>query len=531
MAENKINRVVFVFPPFVRPFCMPVGISYIKSYAEKHLPDIKFKCLDLNSVFHDMIFEHYKNNNSAKDFVDAFNFFKNNREINFDLKDAEKHSSVFLRVLNNVYSKYASFFSEMINGKRHLNNLMKRMCRIVLKQKPDVVGISVNYDLQWHFSLVMGLILKQRGVKVVFGGNFFSTLSNKKFFPLSMDFAVIGEGENSFVEVIKSLNKNSSVDDVPGVMFWKNNSVIVNNPKPLENLDSIPFPDYSWFNPREYFMPRPVLPILTSRGCYWRKCAFCVHHKNFLGYRQRSVENVIDELRFHLSCGLRYFNFVDEMISAQRFEQISDAVKKNNLNINFIGMAKPTKDFTYDIFKKMFDAGCRMMLWGVESGNQRILDLIDKGTKVEDMKKVLEDCSRAGIKNHVFLIFGFPTETYDELLDTLKFVKSNKDVLDCVNKGPFALQAGSEVFANPAKFGITNIHNKNKVLNRYKYDVRSGLSFDEKENFAVKFADFCESFNALPVYMGSCREHALIVYSEKLEEFNKFKRNVHFLPK
>lgn len=526
-----MNKVVLVFPPFVKPFCIPMGISYLKSYTEKYLNGVKVKCLDLNSVFHEMLLIHYENNPSAEEFVKAFKFFKQTREINFDLVQANKNAVVFLPILNNVYARYVSFFIEMLNGKRKMNNLIKKLCSIILNQKPDVVGISISYDMQWHLSLIIGLILKQRGVKVVFGGNFFSTNTINKFFPLSMDYAVVGEGENSFVELLKAIKNNSSVDDVPGVVHVKDNKIVINEPKPLIDLDEIPFPDFSWFNPREYFTPKPVLPVLTSRGCYWRKCAFCIHHKNFLGYRQRSIKNVIDELRFHSKCGVKYFNFVDEMISAQRFEQIADEIIKEELNIKYIGMAKPTKDFTYSIFKKMYDSGCRMMLWGVESANQRVLDLINKGTNVSDIKNALEDCARAGIKNHVFLIFGFPTETYDELMDTLRFVQDNKDILHCVNKGPFALEAGSEIFDNPEKFSITRIHDREKILNKYKYETSKGLSYDEKEHYSLRFASFCESFNALPIYMGSFREHALIVYSEKLEEFDRLKRDIHLLPK
>ncbi|MBN1644914.1 radical SAM protein [Candidatus Woesearchaeota archaeon] len=526
-----MTNVVLILPPFVKPFCIPVGISYLKSFAEKFLPDVKIKCLDLNSVFHDIVLKYYENKPEAEDFIKAFDFFKNTRNSDFDFDDLKKHSAVFLPVLNNIHAKYVSFFQEMINGKRHMNRLAKTLASMILKQRPDIVGFSVNHDFQWHISLVLGLILRNKGVKVVFGGNFFSVNGEKKFFPAAMDFAIVGEGENSFVELLKAIENNSGLDSVPGLIYIKDNKIVNNEPKPLTNLDEIPLPDYSWFNPREYFTPKPVLPILTSRGCYWRKCAFCVYHKNFLGYRQRSIQNVVDELRFHKKCGIDCFNFVDEMISAQRFEQIADEIKKQEININYIGMAKPTSDFTYEIFKKMFDSGCRMMLWGVESANQRVLDLINKGTVVNDIKKVLEDCAKAGIKNHVFLIFGFPTETKEELLDTLNFVYQNKDVIHCVHKGSFALEAGSEIFNNPEKYCISFIHNKDKILNKYRYDVNRGVKYSEKEHYSLKYAEFCESFNPLGGFIGSLREHALIIYSDRAKDFNRLKRNVHFLPK
>ncbi|MBD3361738.1 radical SAM protein [Candidatus Woesearchaeota archaeon] len=526
-----MTKAVLVFPPFVKPFCIPVGISYLKAYAEKHVKDVKIDCLDLNQTFHDIVLRHYESKPEAEDFVEAFKFFKENRNVNFDLEEAKKHHKNFLPVLNNIYAKYVSFFKEMLNGQRKMNNLIKRLGQIIVKQKPDVVGFSVNHDLQWHLALILGLILKQRNIKVVFGGSFFSTNPEKKFVPLMMDYLITGEGENSFTELIKAIKEKKELDNVPGLIYVKDNELKINAPKLIDNLDEIPFPDYSWLNPREYFTPKPVLPILTSRGCYWRKCAFCTHHKNFLGYRQRSIQRVIDELKFHKATGVSYFNFVDEMISASRFEQVAEGINEQGLDINYIGMAKPTKEFTYDIFKKMYNSGCRMMLWGVESGNQRVLDLINKGTNVEDIQKVLQDCARAGIKNHVFLIFGFPTENLEELKDTLNFVYNNKDVIHCVHKGPFALEAGSYIFEHPEEFGISQIHDADKLLNKYRYDVDSGLSCDEKEHYSLKYADFCESFSCLGNFIGSLREHALILYSERAEEINKLERNVHFLPK
>jgi hypothetical protein len=116
-------------------------------------------------------------------------------------------------------------------------------------------------------------------------------------------------------------------------------------------------------------------------------------------------------------------------------------------------------------------------------------------------------------------------------MDTVKFVYDNRDVIHSALKGPFTLEFGCPVFNDPEKFGITKIHNKEKVLNKYDYEVNKGMTLAEKEKYCLEFAPFFESFNPLTFYMGSSREHALIVYSEKAEEFDKLKREVHLLPK
>src|SRR5690242_18243013 len=111
--------------------------------------------------------------------------------------------------------------------------------------------------------------------------------------------------------------------------------------------------------------------------------------------------------------------------------------------------------FGRELLGKMYDSGCRFILWGVESGCQRILDLMDKGTKVSETEQVLEDARAAGLKNHVFVIFGFPTETQEELQLTLDLLARHKAAIAMVHRGVYELEPGSPAFAHPEKFSIT----------------------------------------------------------------------------
>ncbi len=122
-----------------------------------------------------------------------------------------------------------------------------------------------------------------------------------------------------------------------------------------------------------------------------------------------------------------------------------------------------------------------MVIWGVESGNQRILNLMKKGTNVLDVKKVLKQSSDAGIKNVTYIMFGFPTETKEEFLDTINFLKENTDNIDLVSTSIFGLQKESKMFGEPENFGIKNVcEEKRTVLEpKISYEIISGLTKKE----------------------------------------------------
>ena len=102
---------------------------------------------------------------------------------------------------------------------------------------------------------------------------------------------------------------------------------------------------------------------------------------------------------------------MDDVIAASRFSQLADAILAAGLKLYYYAMAKPVKQFDYSVLSKMHQSGCRYLMWGVESGSQRVLDLMDKGIRIPEVDAVLNDTRKAGVRNHVFVMGGFPTET------------------------------------------------------------------------------------------------------------------------
>ena len=387
----------------------------------------------------------------------------------------------------------------------------------LLVNKPDIVGFSLMFEEQFYCSALIAKILKKldKNIKIVFGGYVANTGYEELFNNQFIDFIVLHEGEESLLGLMKALDGEQDINQVPNLVYRENGKIVTTEPKMITNLDEIPFPDFSDFDLNAYFSPAPLVSILGSRGCYWRRCTFCVHHKSYFGkYRAASAKRVVDEIEHHVNNGVKHFDFVDEMISAKRFRQIGEDIIKRGLEVYYYALAKPTVDFTQETFEIMYKSGCRYIIWGVESGCQRILDLIDKGTKVEDMSVVLRTSASAGIKNHVFLIVGFPSETKEELRKTLNFLYENKDSIHAVHKGIFSLHKGSLIHENPEKFYISKVYDSQFSMRPVKYEVSQGLNPKYLERCNRYYGEkYFTHFSYFSPFTTALRGHALFHYS------------------
>lgn len=518
-----------VFSPFARP-ALPLGIATIKAYVENN-SNFKVKCFDMNAKYYNTLYEAIRDNKINELNKTGFQIDGQARETFLKwVSILTTRNDAFFN--ENVYDLSAMTFNayfDKMNGLFHkacsnsiIDNgpapwFIREYADQLLRNSPDVVGFSIMVPDQFCFSVLVARLLKAANnkIKVVLGGYIptliYRDILNHKCF----DFIVVNEGEKTFLDLLRAFDKDKEIDNIANLAFRKKGEIVLTEPSVIEDLDEVAFADFSDLDKESYFAPDAVVPILTSRGCYWRRCTFCVHHKSYFNkYRSASVKHVVDELEYHVSNGSRYFNLVDEMISASRFRKISEEVIRRDLEINYYALAKPTCDFTKDILDVMYKSGCRYIIWGVESGCQRILDLIDKGTVVEDMSDVLTNSSFAGIKNHVFLIIGFPTETREELKQTLDFLYELKDHIHAVHKGAFLLKTGSTVYEHPEKFGITKIYPANSPMESVKFDVSEGIKQDELQAYVAFYGkNYFKHFNYFSDYLVINRNHALYLYS------------------
>jgi len=207
----------------------------------------------------------------------------------------------------------------------------------------------------------------------------------------------------------------------------------------------------------------------------------------------------------------RFFNFFDEMIPPGRLRRLSMRLLREDLEVFFSAYAKPVKAFDRALMSLSFEAGCRVVLWGVESGSQKVLDLMKKGTRVKDMEQALRASHEAGLRNLLFIMFGFPGEEFEDFTETIDFLKRNQGHIDTISKGLFMLIEGCQVQKQPERFFIRKMRpmadNYSGAIS-YDFETTRGLDRRKVQKLYKKHLPFLEKLGISP-RLGVYREHLL----------------------
>lgn len=514
---------LFVFPN------LPLGIAFIKAYAET-MGDYRVTCHDLSQHWFNAVIRALDEGTAAfrfedeQDFVAAAKLFQGGGAGFYD--DASQNAAA------ECMSKYRSLVCDFLD--RRCTAIHKQdgalpwyvldYARRILSSNPAVVGLSVTFTNQFHFSALLARAIKTLAphVTVVFGGGFFNKVNLEGFLARPfVDYVILNEGETAFLQLLEALNGKGSVAEIPGIAFrdGEGRYVIEENDFSIKH-DTLPYADFSDFDLGAYFNPEPVIPLISSRGCYWRRCTFCDHFASFAGtYKVQSITRVVDEIEHHIkTSGARHFTFVDEMISAKRFKKISDEILARGLDLVYYALAKPTADFTPEIMETMYRAGCRCIYWGQESGNERMLELMDKGNTVESSRDTLRIASEAGIRNHLFMIVGFPSETRDDLDETLGFLYENRTYVDKILANPFVLKKGTPTFDQSQRFGITQVFDTRSICHHelIRYHVGKNMIGSAEADRMCHYlqAEYFDLFSARGRYFGTPRDHIIVIYGD-----------------
>jgi hypothetical protein len=531
MPRDK--TAVIVFPPFNTPTSPPLGAAMLKGFVERELPDWRVKILDLNLWLFDRLLtlleagefsldpEVFENpSRAAAELLAATAAFRGkNPEAFYDRPDLyNRYGEVFL-AFTETYTKVLNDACDRYEAGERQAPIVQEMLDVILAEQPDVVGFSMIFSNQLPVGALLGKLLRTRHrLPVAFGGSCFADAAEHflNWYPESADVVIAGEGEDALKHLLMDF---SAKDHVPGAVWFDSNRTIRKTEKAYsKSIDYYGAPDFSDTDPRRYFSPEPLVPLLLSRGCYWRRCTFCVHYRSAgLTYRMHSMDFTIDMLRGFAEKGIRHFAFIDEMISPPHFIRLARAIKEAGLDIAYYALTKPNAEFTSEHLLEMAESGCKYLLWGLESGNQRVLDLMDKGTKVEDVSRVFKRAYAAGIYNHVFMICGFPTETEAEFAQTIKFLEDHKDYIYAVHRGVFGLEPESPIFEHSERFGITRkwMVKDTPTGGRWAYEVSSGMSQRRAVEVFSEALPFLREFNPYARFLNNYRDHALIIYDRR----------------
>jgi tRNA A37 methylthiotransferase MiaB len=448
-------KVLLIYPPFCTPASPPYSLVNLRAFLDAN-SEMVTTLLDLNLEFHQLKFSKYQ---------DYFQSFTRD----YSKEKYEQISKEYHQITKTTYSE---------NNKKVVNNqdpeLLKELTEQIKDQNTDLVAFSIVYSSQAFYSLALIKELKKQGIKTVVGG----PAVNDKIIAQATKYC---QNEVELLEYLteKKVNHQELVCD----------NIL----------------DFNICNLKDYFVSRSVIPIKTTSTCFYKRCTFCTHHQN-KEYYEFPLEQIKETI---INSKQKQFFFIDDMISKKRLLQLAEMLKP--LNISWMCQLRPTKDLDYETLKTLSESGLKSVIWGVESGCNRILNLMQKGTNKEDVAKVLADSKKAKIKNVLYIMFGFPTETKEEFMETINFLKDNTENIALVSTSTFGLQKGTPIFNNPSQFGVTEItETKRTVLEpKISYQTNSGLTPKEIKQLKKNHQKTLEKINKFPKEMNFFREHLL----------------------
>lgn len=304
------------------------------------------------------------------------------------------------------------------------NNQIVERCRDC-----QVVGISCLTDF-YNETIDLSKKLKASGKIVVLGNVHPSVLPEDSLRDTGADYVIVGEGEISFEQLLQNL-KEQKKEPIPGVCFLGQKNF---QPRELNyQLDDLPFPDWENMDPRTYCKAPhgaliknfPVAPVVTTRGCPYT-CKFCASPKFWGGkLRFRSPENVITEIEYLVNnFGVKEIHFEDDNMTFDRDHviKICNLILERKIKISWAtpnGIRADRVDM--DLLKLMKKSGCYYVVFGIESGNQEILNNINKNETLDDVEKAVNMASKIGLLTQGFFILGLPGETEETVKNSIDF--------------------------------------------------------------------------------------------------------------
>jgi anaerobic magnesium-protoporphyrin IX monomethyl ester cyclase len=317
-----------------------------------------------------------------------------------------------------------------------LKQLKTRLASI----NPDVIGItSMTPTIQSAFLSAGAAKEACPDAMVVLGGPHATFMDEQVLEEEpALDVVVRGEGEETLLELTKNVSDPKSLNNIEGITFRKDGKTVRNPTRPfIHNLDELPRPAYKHFDLEKYrLFGRRMLPVMTSRGCP-SQCSFCTTARMFgKGFRARSPTNIVDEMEWLKNeHGADAFSFYDDTftLDKKRALKICDEIRDREIGLPWDCQTRVSV-VSEEILSKMRKANCQQVFFGVESGCQKILDAVNKGTTVEQNERAIKLAKAAGLFVSISVIIGYPGETKEMLQETVDLIRRAEpdDVYFCV---------------------------------------------------------------------------------------------------
>lgn len=306
--------------------------------------------------------------------------------------------------------------------------------KIVKNENIEIVGLTATTPVIKNALLVANVVKRfSPKTKIIIGGVHATVMSQQIVSDSAIDFVVRGEGELTVKELLEAIDARRDLKEVLGITYREKDEITQTPPRPLiNNLDEIPLPARNLFKVEQYRYPNmlysPAAPIHTSRGCP-ADCTFC-QAKNIYGHRVRfrSPSSIADEIESLIEkYSIRQIDVWDDnfAVDKQRVFQIRDEIKRRNIKIHFSFSAGIRVDSACDerVLKAMREMGGYNIAFGIESGNQQILDKVQKRITLEQARQAVRLAKKVGFETWAFFMLGFPDDSQQTMEQTISFAK------------------------------------------------------------------------------------------------------------
>ncbi len=419
------------------------------------------------------------------------------------IRDKARHfSTLYLEDISDIiieavdshfgFSRYAerlgrsaSTFDELNSALTKENTYIDTILLSLLKEKiereePTLVAISVPFPGNLYSAFKCGQWIKANHpeIKVTLGGGYANTelrsLKDRRVFNF-FDFITLDDGEAPILNLIEHLEGLRPIEDLKRAFTLVNEQVTyINNSKtPDFKQKDVGTPDYTNLPLKKYLSVIEIAnpmhrlwsdgrwnKLTLAHGCYWGKCTFCDISLDYIKtYEAATAQILVDRIEELISqTGNNGFHFVDEAAPPALMREVALEIIRRELTVVWWTNIRFEKSFTYDLCKLLAASGCIAISGGLEVASDRLLRLIEKGVTVAQVAKVADNFTQAGIMVHAYLMYGFPTQTEQETIDSLEVVRQLLEI-GAVQSGfwhQFAMTVHSPVGINPEKYGVIN---------------------------------------------------------------------------
>lgn len=429
-----------------------------------------------------------------------------NTEIKWDagtagiIDKAKHHGTLFIEEIGDfiqanvdeffAFTKYAeqiatsaSSFDQLDELLRYQPTLIEDEMMNILEEhikahEPTLLCFTIPFPGNLFAALRCSQFVKQffPGISIAFGGGYCNTelrsLEDPRIFDY-IDFISLDDGEGPLLKIVKYLEGTVTIEELERTYVLENDSVVYKNkiPNTIYHHRNLPAPDYSGLPFHKYVSFLDVVnpmhrmwtdarwnKLTISHGCYWKQCSFCDVSLDYIGnYQNTTAADLVSKVeKIIADTGITGFHFVDEAAPPKMLRALSNALLERNVNITWWTNIRFEKTFDYELCQVMAKSGCIAVTGGLEVASDRLLAKMKKGVDIAQVTRVTHNFSTTNILVHAYLMYGFPTQTEQETIDSLEVVRQlfERNCIQSAFWHQFTTTVHSPIGKNPEAFGI-----------------------------------------------------------------------------